>query len=137
MGKLEFDSDGRVKVPEIKEKPKRKALFSDKKIILKYCGAEQGKLIECGWEIVLPKEAKAKEIFEIKNWVDKKVDLHKPAWIYIKRTNTDLPPEYSLIIRGRGEDERCTWCKSFRTSLKNHFEKQGIEVEEVGGCIFL
>ncbi len=136
MGKLEFDSEGRVKVPEIKKEPKRKILFSEKKIILKYCGVEQDKLIECEWEIKLPKEAKAKEVFEIKNWVDKVVDLHKPAWIYIKKIN-DSPLEYSLIIKGRGQDERCTWCQSFRTSLKTHFKKLGIELKEIGGCRFV
>lgn len=45
-----------------------------------------------------------------KNWADNKIKTR--AKIEMTSTNNVV-----LVINGRGQDNRCTWCQSFRTAL--------------------
>ncbi len=47
-----------------------------------------------------------------KNWTDKKIKTNAK----IEITSTGLN-NFILIINGRGKDNRCTWCESFRTAI--------------------
>ncbi len=72
---------------------------------------------------------------EIKKWVDTTVKLKHTARCYLKRTNPGLfPPEYRLFVTGRGRDERCTWCESFRTAMQNKLKEKGILIERQDVC---
>ena len=74
-------------------------------------------------------------IDEIKKWVDTTVKLKHTARCYLKRTNPgSFPPEYRLFITGKGKDERCTWCESFRTTVQNKSKERGILIERQEGC---
>lgn len=109
----------------------------DKAITLRYLGAEYGSFIVCRWAIELPKGVHGKEIVDIKKWTDETVNLKRTARVWLKRTNPDeYPPKYELIISGRGEDERCTWCRSFRTSLETHMKKLNCSIDQHGSCDF-
>ena len=44
--------------------------------------------------------------------------------------------EFELKITGRGHDNRCTWCRSFRTRLRNILAEKKIKLRQKGFCRF-
>ena len=109
----------------------------DKTIILRYLGAEHENFIVCKWAIELLGGISGKEIVDVKKWTDETVDLMHTARVWLKRTNPgEYPPKYELIISGRGRDERCTWCRSFRTALETHINKLKYSIDQKGSCDF-
>jgi hypothetical protein len=108
-----------------------------KEVSLRYLGVNYGNLIICTWAIDIPEGVRGKEIIDIKKWTDETVDLKPTARAWIKRVNPNkYPPKYKLIISGRGYDDRCTWCRSFRTAMKSHMEKLNCSISQNGSCEF-
>lgn len=66
------------------------------------------------------------DIETIKKWVDEKVKIFGHI-DFVKSGNYI----YNLEVSGRGNDNRCTWCSSFRTALKTHF---GDLIEQIDDC---
>jgi hypothetical protein len=109
----------------------------DEAITLRYLGVEYKDFIVCRWAIELPKSICGKEIADMKKWTDEAVGLKRNARVGLKRTNSEeYPPKYELIISGRGEDERCTWCRSFRTSLETNMKQLNCPINQHGSCDF-
>lgn len=106
-----------------------------KKATLRYLQPEYGRFILCTWRI---EGIQWKTIEEIRKWTDKTVHLEGNTRIWLKRKNPDeYPAEYELNIKGRGHDDRCTWCKSFRTALITKIKEElHYSIEEIGGCDF-
>ena len=79
-----------------------------------------------------------KIIEQIRDWTDKTVNFEGNPRIWIKRRNPgEYPAEYELNIRGRGHDDRCTWCESFRTALATKLKEElQLSLREIGGYIF-
>jgi len=141
MSELKFDEKGRLILPGIVrkdfEEQKRKeeeAKKFDKKLVLKYMGSENEGFIRCEFEIDLPENVEGirKKIFEVKNWADKNVQFKEYARAWLEKNGDD----YRLIISGRGSDERCTWCRSFRTALNKSLFDLKVAVYQNGFCKF-
>jgi len=108
-----------------------------KEVSLRYLGVDYENFIICTWAIGIPEGVRGKEIIDIKKWTDETVDLKPTARAWIKRVNPNrYPPKYKLIISGRGYDDRCTWCRSFRTAMESHMEKLNCSINQNGSCEF-
>jgi len=95
------------------------------------------RFLECTWAIDLPKGMSGKEIVDIKKWTDEKVKLDSTARTYLKRDNPgEYPPQYELVVSGKGKDNRCTWCRSFRTALEKRMDELDCEIEQNDSCTF-
>jgi hypothetical protein len=93
--------------------------------------------ITCEWRIILPLHIKWAELTSIKEGTDNVIKLHQYAQCHLKKLNKDeLPQKYSLTIRGRGNDQRCAWCRYFRKSLAGHYNKQNVGIIQHGACIY-
>lgn len=105
-----------------------------KEATLRYLQPEYGQFILCTWKI---EGISWKILDETRKWSDETVHLHGPR-VWLKRTNKDeFPPKYELNIKGRGHDDRCTWCKSFRTALSTKMKEElNITLNEIGCCDF-
>jgi len=108
----------------------RRSANSDKRIRIKYLnlGLDENNIAHCEWRFTLSNIG-AKKLFDIKQWVDKKVDLGRTARIWMTSEGD------SLVIRGIGKDGRCEWCHSFFTALRNKATEEGIFVDEDWRCI--
>jgi len=105
-----------------------------KDAVLRYLQPEYGRYILCSWKI----EGISWSILEdMLKWADETVPLKGPK-IWLKRLNKDeYPALYELNIKGRGHDDRCTWCKSFRTALTTKMKEElNCSLKEIGGCEF-
>jgi hypothetical protein len=73
------------------------------------------KYITCSWEINnIPWDI----VKLVREWTDDKIKLIDPTRILIERVNKgEYPAIYELNIHGIGHDNRCTWCKTFRSVL--------------------
>jgi len=93
----------------------------------------------CIWKIILPISMDTGEIINIKNWVDNKCkDRLKAQLPWLNRKNEEqIPAEYYFHVVGRGEDGRCDYCQSFRTSLINHMNSLNIQSKENRKCPLL
>jgi len=113
-------------------------LENNKEFIIEFMGDEPEKhFIPCVFLLKTPKDMSPKHIFEVREWVDGRIKLGNSARIWIKRENPDeYPAVYRLIISGRGSDERCTWCRSFRTALREKIKGLGFEIKEIDACTF-
>ncbi|MCK4397501.1 MAG: hypothetical protein KAV25_00745 [Methanophagales archaeon] len=86
-------------------------------------------VFHCSWDIFVSDDVlKRKDVETIKRWTDSivktsgKINLNRAG----KRG-------YELEIAGRGRDNRCTWCTSFRTALNTRTKNL---VEQCGACKF-
>lgn len=141
MSGVKFDKDGRLILPEPVKKAsqeqkrrEKEAKEFDKKLTLNYLGSETKGFMRCEFEIELPKGVKGikKKIFDVRDWTDKNVKLKKGARIWFEKKGEG----YRLIISGRGADERCTWCRSFRTALKTSMFDLKVAVYQNNFCSF-
>jgi len=84
-------------------------------LILKYDFSEDDELFTCEFEIGLPDNVDEleKKIFEVKEWVDRRIPYARKKCCMDKKEKI-----ITLVIKGKGHDGRCKWCRSFRTSLK-------------------
>jgi len=96
--------------------------------------------IECSFRIAFPnwidKEEAAKineEILKTKNKIDSIVKLKLNATAILDKNERGEPV---LKIKGHGKDERCTYCRSFRTSLKNRMKELNYVICQEGKCKF-
>lgn len=67
-----------------------------------------------------------RDIEAIKSWTDRTVKTSRRINFVKIRNNM-----YDFETSGKGHNNRCTWCASFRTALKTHF---GNLVEQTGDC---
>jgi len=106
----------------------------ERDVILRYMEPEKGRFIVCTWRA---EGIPWKIIEDIRKWTDKTVHV-KDARTWIEpRSKLGHPEEYDLNIKGRGHDDRCTWCKSFRTALRTKIkEDTKYSIQEKGGCTF-
>lgn len=104
----------------------------DSFIYLDWMGeSETMAVFHCSWELFVSDDVlKRKDVETIKRWTDSKVETSG-------RINLNRAGErgYELEIAGRGHDNRCTWCESFRTAL-NTRTKNLVKVEQRGACRF-
>lgn len=109
-------------------------MSQDKEVVIRYMEPEKGRFILCTWRL---EGIPWKIIEDMRKWTDKTVYV-KGARIWIKpRSKIGYPGEYDLNIKGRGHDDRCTWCESFRTALTTKLKEDlNCSVREIGGCIF-
>ncbi|MCX6819624.1 MAG: hypothetical protein NT129_06540 [Candidatus Aenigmarchaeota archaeon] len=141
---IEFDEKGMIIWPEGVRKFKEKQRLEEelmktftKKIKIHYLGTEHDEFTTCTFEIKVPEGMSGKEIIIIRNWTNKNVKLKPSARAWIERINpNEEPPRYFLKISGRGNDERCTWCRSFRTALRTRMIEQKCAVIQEGRCEF-
>jgi len=137
---LEFDENGRLILPEsirkdLEEQKRRGEEINrfDKKLILNYLGSETEGFMRCEFEVELPDvKGIRKKIFEVRDWADKNVKLKEGARIWFEKEREG----YKLIISGRGSDERCTWCRSFRTALNTSMFDLKVAVCQKNCCKF-
>ena len=109
----------------------------EKTISLCYLGDEHDRFIVCRWSIALPDGITWKNLEAVRDRTDEKVTIAQTAKVWLKRDNPGVyPPKYELIISGRGEDGRCTWCRSFRTYLESYMRTLGCSINQSGECIF-
>ena len=109
----------------------------DQEIALRYLGVDYEKFIVCRWAIELSNGISGKEVVDVKKWTDDVVALQRYARVWLKRINPqEYPAKYELIISGRGPDERCRWCKTFRTALDTHMKKLNCSTQQHGSCEF-
>ena len=89
----------------------------------------------CEWKMQLPEGLDWAFIESARDQTD---SLVKPdSRQYIKRANKgENPPIYILTIQGRGKDNRCRWCKSFRAYCQKTSEGQGFTFNQDGKCKF-
>ncbi|MDP3026712.1 MAG: hypothetical protein Q8N63_03315 [Nanoarchaeota archaeon] len=141
MNELRFDKDGRIILPQIikednaeQRKREEEAKKFDKKLILKYVGSENEGFIRCEFEIEFPYDVKSirKKSIEVRDWANKNVELKERARCWIEKNGDD----YRLIISGRGNDGRCTWCRSFRTALSTTLFDLKVAVCQKDSCKF-
>ncbi len=131
MSKLQFNSDGSVKIPE---NYKPKLINFSKTIILEYRREDWGDSIDCKFTVTIPKIINKESFKEIENWVDNKVKTDAISTkIEIEKLN---PYKFNLLISGKGKDNRCTWCRSFRTSLKTWCNKKNLDFLQKNFCKF-
>jgi hypothetical protein len=139
-GKFAFDEKGMIILPEWikkareKEKLRKKIVQTfKKKLIFYYNGTEIEDLVKCEFEIELPKVRGVRErILKIKAWTDRNVKIKKTARICLEKSGDG----YLLTIRGRGNDERCTWRRSFRTALSTNLFDLKVAVCQKDCCKF-
>ena len=131
MNKLEFNHDGSLKVPD---NLKKKKIDLNNTIILEYEKEFWGDVIDCKFSIILPKNLNEDNLNKIESWVDKKVETN-PLSTDIK-IEKSAPRKFSLLISGKGKDNRCTWCRSFRTSLKTLCNKENLDLIQKTFCKF-
>jgi len=131
MSELEFNHDGSVKVPKNYKKKKRDL---NKTIILEYERENWGDSIDCEFIITFPKIANEELLKGLEDWVDKKVEIDSILTkIEIEKIT---PNKFKLLISGKGNDNRCTWCRSFRTSLKTLSNKEQMGFLQKNFCKF-
>lgn len=129
--KIKFNPDGSLEVLEDMKKKKTKSFNT---IILKYEKEEWGDVIDCKFIIMLPKNINEKNLKDIENWVDQNVKTDPFSTnIEIERLTAN---KFSLVISGKGKDNRCVWCRSFRTSLKKLCDKNNINFIQENFCKF-
>ncbi|HEC86542.1 MAG TPA: hypothetical protein ENI49_01540 [Thermoplasmatales archaeon] len=110
---------------------------NENSLIFQFLGVEYDTLITCRWRLTRPENISWETINKIREWTDNKVPLKKYANIKIRRLNRGkYPAKYELIIRGRGYDDRCTWCKSFRTALETTARKMNCTITYEKFCNF-
>ncbi len=126
---MEFDENGKIKMPETVEIKK-----FDKKLILKFIGSEIDESVTCEFEMRLPESniEIEKKIWDIKIWADKHHQLEDEANIMLEKDGEN----YQLVIIGKGADGRCAWCRSFRTALKKAMFDLKIDLIKEGSCKF-
>lgn len=149
---LPYDEKGNIIWPEPlrKQREKRRmckvrrereeALMKnfDKRIIISYNGwglkgwGLVDNKFECNFEIECPNEIINKKILEAKDSADRKVNLKSHADINIKNDAKSL----ILSIAGLGKDERCTWCRTFRTILRSYLVNLKYAIYQKGRCKF-
>ncbi len=109
----------------------------DKQVIMTYMGMDYEDFIVCRWSIELDDGISGKEVVKVKDWANDTVALKRSARTWLKRVNPqEHPAKYELIISGRGADDRCRWCSSFRTALGTHMEKLHCSTRQCGACKF-
>ena len=141
MDGMGFDKNGNLVLPkfEIEQRQREKELMKscDKHLQLSFLGVDFENFITCTWRLELPKGIIGKEIIKLKGWANRTVNLKARGRAWIERENTKgLPPKYLLMISGQGYDERCTWCRSFRTALKTRMLELKCMVQQKGSCKF-
>jgi hypothetical protein len=67
---------------------------------------------KCNLQFSFKKSEQLDIIKTRKNWTDNKIKTRAKIKITSIRSNN-----FVLVINGRGKDNRCTWCQSFRTAL--------------------
>jgi len=100
-------------------------------IQIKYLGCNEIDFYTCEWIFILS-NVEARELFDIRRWVNGKVRLGRTARIWIERRGLG----YSMKISGGGEDGRCEWCRSFFTALRRKAERERISISENWRCPF-
>jgi len=86
-------------------------------------------VFHCHWKLLVSDDVlEKKDVETIKRWTDGKVKTS--GEITLSKTGKRV---YNLEIAGRGYDNRCRWCESFRTALKT---RTGNLVERRGTCMF-
>ena len=114
--KIQFDEDGRIKLPKNIEKDKKieKERFeiaenNPDKVIIDYEEETPGYVDR--WIITLPNSVPKSILFKLKKWTDKQVEISSGgAWI-------EQNDENEFILTVRGNKNRCTWAHSFLQGL--------------------
>ena len=129
--KMEFNHNGTIKVPE---SCKPKLINLSKTIILEYKKEDWGDTIDCKFIITLPRIADEEFLRELESWVDDRIKTDSISTsIEIEKLT---PNKFNLLISGKGKDNRCTWCRSFRTSLKTLCNKKNLDFLQKNFCKF-
>jgi len=122
---VEYDENGNLLMPEpfrraIERKKAEEKLMNtfQKELSVDYDGVEYGDFIKCMLNITRPPEIDSSIIRGVKIWTDKHVELKSTARVCLMSNNHKGGLGQDLIISGRGKDERCTWCRMFRTALR-------------------
>lgn len=111
-------------------------------IYLNWMGdSETGGLFHCSWDIFVSDDVlKRRDVETIKSWTDSKVETSGKI-----KLNRAGERGYKLEIVGKGRDNRCRWCGSFRTALNSRtknlvkqrgackFEKGGVDLHRIRG----
>jgi len=74
-----------------------------------------------------------KDILEIRDWVNRMVSLPQNSRTVLEREG---PKRFFLSIVGTGRDDRCRWCRSFRTALTTRMNRLECDVLQEGFCYF-
>lgn len=102
---------------------------AEKFIYLDWHSVAKGDVFHCRWKIFASDDVlKRDDIETIKHWTDEKVKTS--GEINFNKAGNRY---YELKISGRGHDNRCTWCESFRTALNTRTDNL---VEQRGSCKF-
>jgi hypothetical protein len=94
------------KIPEPVEEP------VEETICMNYVGDGPK---NCCWVIECPAKIVSRDVRRIKRWTDETV--LSSGTISLEQPASRI---YQLEIIGEGYDDRCTWCRSFRTTLGKH-----------------
>ena len=105
-------------------------LQEDNRPTLYYSSSRIDDSVLCSWII---RNISWETIEKIQNWTDNKIQLKGPN-IWFRRLNNNEPAIYELNIKGRGYDDRCTWCKSFRTALNSSCIKDYNSIVQYKSC---
>ena len=107
-------------------------------LIFKYHGNTYERGIgTCEWLMYLPPGLHWPFLESARDRTDAVVALGSTARRNIRRENdNDKPAIYLLRIQGTGSDNRCTWCKSFRTYCMSNVTGQGYSFIKRGECKF-
>lgn len=130
---LEFNPDGTPKGSE-KNIQSRPLIDFDRTIVLNFSKENWGDSIDCKFIINIPNKISEDELKELEGWVDDKVKTKDfSTSIGLEKIN---PHKFELLINGIGHDNRCRWCKSFRTALKTFCNKKRLNFQQMSFCKF-
>lgn len=104
---------------------------NQKFVRLNWVGDDRNKIgtFNCLWKLSVSDDVLIrKDVETIKEWTDGKVKT--TGRIRFKKSGTR---GFDLKIIGKGADNRCRWCKSFRKALST---KTNNEIERRGHCKF-
>ena len=108
----------------------------EKRLVLRYLGKSRVGLsrnIACRFEVTVPHGISEKDIVEVRNWVNGKVSLPQNSRTILEREG---PKRFRISIVGTGADDRCRWCRSFRTALTTRMNRLERDVLQDGFCYF-
>jgi hypothetical protein len=108
---------------------------------IEFVGSErmgESKIILCSWDIHFPEQMNGKgAIDSCWEWADFKVSTgeHVRKWVSGPWRRNHVFT-YALNISGIGNDNRCAWCKTFRSALELKLRRNGIGFVHEGACLY-
>ena len=70
-------------------------------------------------------------------FLNNKIHLSKGSRIEFEEIEEENSNGLLLTISGKGHDNRCRWCESFKTALSSKCDEQNILLEIHGFCKFM